>query len=127
MGAASSGTSMSEIVDTPLFRALKLFVVLAGIAIVAGLVLLIWLLVTRNEEAGRTEAPPRAGASSVATQDAHDSVPLPPGAEVTQVAADGQRIVLLGRVPGQGQFVAVLDAATGGLVRLVRLQPGPPP
>ena len=117
---------MSEIVDTPLFKDLKLFVVLAGVAIVAGLVLLIWLLVTRNEEADRAAAPP-AGAAAMAAQAAHEGVPLPPGAEVTQVTADGPRIVLLGRVPGEGQFVAVLDAATGGLVRLVRLQPGPPP
>lgn len=114
-----AGSEMSEIVDTPFFKALKVFVVVAGVAIILGTITLIWLLATRRES---EQAPAEAVQQLVVP----GTVPLPPGAEVTQLALSGSRLVLLGRIPGEGQFVAVVDASSGELVRLLRLAPGQP-
>jgi hypothetical protein len=103
-----------------LLRAVKLFVVVAGVLIVAGTATLIALLVKRGAaEADRAEnrevpapAPP---------------VELPPGGEVTQAAVAGRELVLLGRAP-RGQFVLVVGLARGERRRLVWLAPaGAPP
>jgi hypothetical protein len=110
---------MSEIVDSPFFKLLKVFVVVSGVAIILGTVTLIWLLATRGE----SEPDPGTAAQRVV---AAEGIPLPPGAEVSQATLSGSRLVLLGRIPGEGQFVAVVDVGRGELVRLLRLRHGQP-
>lgn len=107
---------MSEIVD-PVLKAVKIFVVVAGIAIVLGTATLIWLLVKRGGEA-------RPPAASVQAEPVN--VALPRGAEVIQVMVSGSQLLLLGRAPGEGQFVAVVDLASGERRRLLRLVPEAP-
>ena len=48
---------------------------------------------------------------------------LPPGGEVIQASVAGRELVLLGRAP-QGQFVLVVELASGERRRLVWLAPG---
>jgi hypothetical protein len=52
-------------------------------------------------------------------------VALPPGAEVTQMSVSGSQLLLLGSAPGEGQFVLVVDLASGERRRLLRLVPEP--
>jgi hypothetical protein len=105
---------MSDIAD-PVLKALKTFVVVAGVAIVLGTATLIWLLVKRGGQGAR---PPAA-----AVREEPANVALPRGAEVIQVAVSGSQLLLLGRVPSEGQFVAVVDLASGERRRLLRLVP----
>ena len=102
-----------------LLRALKVFVVVSGVVIVAGTATLIWLLVKRG--ASVATAPAAVPAGQPAT------IELPPGGEVTQLAGSGSRLLLLGRSPRQGQFVLVVDLASGERRRLLRLAPAAEP
>jgi hypothetical protein len=103
-----------------LLRALKVFVVVSGVVIVVGTATLIWLVVKRGANVATT-APATAPAGEPGTVD------LPPGGEVTQLAVSGSRLVLLGRAPGEGQFVVVVDLASGERRRLFRLAPAAAP
>jgi hypothetical protein len=95
------------------------FVVVSGVAIVVGTATLIWLVVKRGASVA-TMAP-------VAPASAPGAIELPPGGEVTQLAVSGSRLVLLGRAPGEGQFVLVVDLASGERRRLLRLAPAAAP
>lgn len=94
----------------------KLFVLLSGVLIIAGTATLIALMVKR----GTQVAEPAAAAPTVPS-----TVTLPPGGEVTQASVAGRELVLLGRAP-QGQFVLVVELASGGRRRLVWLAPAGP-
>ena len=95
-----------------LLRAVKLFVVVGGVLIIAGTATLITMLVKRGT---RLEAaPPPATAPVDAT--------LPAGGEVTSASMAGRDLVLLGRAP-EGQFVLVVDPASGARRRLLWLTP----
>ena len=48
---------------------------------------------------------------------------LPAGGRIEAASLAGGRLVLLGEVPGQGQFVLVVDAASGARRQLLRLVP----
>jgi hypothetical protein len=92
------------------------FVVVGGVVIVIGTATLIWLLVKRGASvATTTPAATPAGESA--------TIELPPGGEFTQLAVSGSRLVLLGRAPGEGQFVLVVDLASGERRRLFHLAP----
>lgn len=98
-----------------LLRAVKLFVVVSGVLIILGTATLIALMVKRGTQAV-TDSPPPAAAVQAE---------LPPGGEALQATVAGRDLVLLGRAP-QGQFVLVLELATGERRRLVWLAPGQP-
>lgn len=101
-----------------MLKAVKLFVVVAGLLIVGGTATLIWQLVKRGGEAARARP-------AVATTEPR-SVVLPAGGEITQVAAQGSQLLLLGRSPADGQFLLVIDLASGERRQLLRLLPAPP-
>jgi hypothetical protein len=103
-----------------LLKALKIFVVVGAVVIVGGTATLIWLLVKRGTSMAVSTAPAAPAPAVPGT------VELPPGAEVTQVAAAGAEILLLGRSPGEGPFLLVVDARTGATRRLFRLVQGRP-
>lgn len=107
---------MSEMAD-PLLKALKTFLVVGGVVLVLGTTLLIWLVVKRGETGPGAAAAP----ASIETR-----IALPPAAEVSEVSVAGSRLLLFGRSPQQGQFVAVVDLGSGELVRLLRLEPAAP-
>jgi hypothetical protein len=94
---------------------LKAFVIAGGIALLAGTILLVVLIVTRDgDRAGSVSQAPRA-------------LDLPAGARIEQVAIDGRRLVLLGLDPAGGQFLAVVDSVTGERLSLLRVAPEPAP
>lgn len=96
---------------------LKVFVVVGGVLLVGGTATLIWLLVQRSTSRG--EAP-------VATAPAlPGTVEVPVGARIEAANLVGRQLVLLGEVAGQGQFVLVVDAASGARRHLLRLVPEP--
>ena len=101
-----------------MLKAVKLFVVVAGLLIVGGTATLIWLLVKRGGEAA-------SNLPAMATMEPR-SVDLPAGGEITQVAAQGGQLLLLGRSPADGQFLLVIDLASGERRQLLRLLPAPP-
>jgi hypothetical protein len=90
---------------------LKAFVIAGGIALVAGTILLVVLIVMR------------AGSRDPIAQPAPQILRLPAGARIEQVVVDGRRLVLLGLDHAGRQFLAVVDPVTGERVSLLRVQP----
>lgn len=89
---------------------LKFFVIAAGTVLIAGTILLVVLIALR---AGGKGAP--------TAQPAPQDLMLPAGARIEQVVVDGERLVLLGTDGAGAQFVAVVDAATGERLSLLRV------
>lgn len=98
-----------------LLKALKIFVVVGAVVIVGGTATLIWLLVKRGTSMAVATAPAPPPPQVPGT------IELPPGAEITQIAAAGPELLLLGRAPAEGAFVLAVDAKTGARRRLWRL------
>jgi Family of unknown function (DUF6476) len=90
---------------------LKGFVIAGGIALVAGTMVLVTLLVMR------------AGDRQPVVQQAPQVLRLPAGARIEQVVVDGRRLVLLGLDGAGRQFLAVVDPVTGERLSLLRVQP----
>ena len=101
-----------------MLKAVKLFVVVAGLLIVGGTATLIRQLVKRGGEAARARPAMVTGEPL--------GIALPPGGEITQVAAANGQLLLLGRSPSEGQFLLVVDSASGERKRFLRLVPAPP-
>jgi hypothetical protein len=95
-----------------LLRAVKLFVVVGGVLIIAGTATLITMLVERGTRLA--DAPPPAAAPA--------GVTIPTGGEVISASLSGRDLVLLGRAP-EGQFVLVIDPASGARRGLLWLAP----
>lgn len=89
--------------------------VAAGVVLVLGTGLLVWLLVQRGQ--GSREA------STAAPPEAPGTLALPPEARIGQVLAAGNQLVILGEVPDGGRFLAVVDLATGRRRHLLRIVP----
>jgi hypothetical protein len=94
---------------------LKGFVIGGGIALVAGTILLIVLIVMR------------AGDPPPIVQRAPQILRLPAGARIEQVVVDGRRLILLGLDGAGAQFLAVVDPVTGERLSLLRITPEPAP
>jgi hypothetical protein len=114
-------------VADPWIRALKLFVVLAGIVILVGSGVLVWLLArgaTREVAVAKVADPP-AGAPTAATPPAPivADLALPAGAAILDMTSEQDRIVLLLRTPAGQDYLAVIDAATGTRRALLRIVP----
>jgi hypothetical protein len=102
--------------DSSYLRALKVFVVVAGLVLVLGTAALAWLLIRRHDqEAARPARVP-----------AMVDLPLPAGARIEQVVADGPRLLLLLRGPEEQQYLALVNPATGERLGLIRLVPERP-
>jgi hypothetical protein len=114
-------------------RALKVFVIVGGIALLAGTVLLIVLIVTRASE-NRPDPPasPRPESSAAADPPSPQlcelalpvpgeafGVPLPAGARIEQVVPAGGCLILLGTAGDNRQFVALVDPYTGARLSLL--------
>ena len=101
-----------------LLKILKLFVVVGAFVIVGGTATLVWLLVKRG---ANVAVPSVTVATSLPA-----TIDLPPGGEISDLAVANSQLVLLGKAPGEGQFVLVVDLATGARRQLLRLAPAPP-
>jgi hypothetical protein len=96
---------------------LKVFVVASGVALLAGTVLLVALILVRaNDDDGQATSP-----ASAAIVD----LPLPAGARIQQVISDRRGLVLLLTDAAERQYIAVVDRETGERVTLLRVQPEP--
>ena len=84
---------------------LKAFVILGGVLLLAGAILLAVMIAMR---AGGDDAPEHAGEVTGPVD-----LPLPAGVRVSQVVADGKRLVLLGEGADGRQYIAVVDALSG--------------
>jgi hypothetical protein len=115
-------------------KVLKGFVIAGGIALVAGTLLLVVLIVMRASE-NRPADPPEGlartaevptGPCAAGPANAEPlPVPLPPGSRIEQVVPDRGCLILLG-VDGAGrQFVALVDPRTGARISLLLLRPEP--
>jgi hypothetical protein len=113
-------------------RALKVFVIAGGIALLAGTVLLVVLIVMRAADnpdppvtPALAEADPPGALCELALPVPGEAmgVPLPAGARIEQVVPGGGCLILLG-VDGAGrQFVALVDPYTGARLSLLLMNP----
>jgi hypothetical protein len=109
----------------PWVRALKLFVVVAGVVILLGSGALLWLLASRTGRDAAAPPSPKAAPPSAAPPVVAD-LALPQGAAIVDLTTDQDRIVLLLRTPGAQDYLAVVDAATGTRRALLRIVPERP-
>ncbi len=98
-----------------LTRALKLFVVVGGLLLIAGFALLGVLLLDRKDKREARELELSERATPIALD-------LPAGLRVQSVLPDGARLLLTLRGDAQ-DFIAIIDAETGERVRLYALPP----
>lgn len=108
----------------PWVRALKLFVVVAGIVILLGSGALLWLLASGAAREVPTAPTPPAPVAPPAP--VVGDLPLPADAAIVDLVSDQDRIVLLLRTPAGQDYLAVVDAATGtrrALLRIVQETP----
>ncbi len=116
-------------------KALKALVIIMGVAIVAGLTVMVIALVQRAGDGGAPTpaatarmpgalVPSAAGAGAPAPGFGETTVALPPGAVIVETATGGGRIVLRIRDLDGGSALVVIDAATGRRLGLVRLKAG---
>lgn len=94
---------------------LKAFVILGGMALLAGIIMLAVMIMMR---AGSGDAPDRVAAPAAPVD-----LALPAGLRINQVVADGKRLVLLGEDREGRQYLAVVDALSGERQSLIRLAP----
>jgi len=93
---------------------LKVFVIAGGVALLAGTVLLVALIMLQATDDEQATSP----AAIV-------DLPLPPGARIEQVISDRRGLVLLLTDAAERQYLAVVDRETGERVTLLRIQPEP--
>jgi hypothetical protein len=103
-------------------RALVFIVVFLGLLILAGLAAVIVKIIYLSS------TPPAQRASSDAAAGGPASAPrnrleLPAGAEVKSISVNGDRLAVHYEAPG-GAAIAVLDLASGAVVRRVEVVPG---
>lgn len=94
---------------------LKAFVITGGVVLLIGIILLAVMIML--QVAGRDD--PSGAEGSTAPVD----LALPSGARVTQVIADGRRLVLLAEDADGRQYLAVVDAESGERQSLIRITP----
>lgn len=108
-------------------RVLVFIVVFLGLLIVAGLtaVILRIIYLSSTGPAQRTIAEEPAAAAAVALpgEDAASRLTLPAGAVVKSVSVGGDRLAVHYEAPS-GTGIAVLDLASGAVVRRVEVTPG---
>lgn len=84
--------------------------------LLVGTASLIWALVKR----GADKAQPSAALAALPPT---GSIAVPAGARIAAASLAGTQLTLLGEVAGHGQFVLVVDAATGARRQLLELVP----
>jgi hypothetical protein len=100
---------------------LKLFVVVAGIAIVLGTGALVWVIVQRGAEAPGLPSAPAPGPTSPAEGELRADLPVPAGSVVIDLRLAGREVLLLLRAPDGVDYLALVDLATGRRLSLIRL------
>ncbi len=92
-------------------RALKVLVVVMGVAFVAGAVALVAAVVTRVE---------RGGATATAAENAQPlHAALPAGSHVVDTELQGDRLVVHVVLEGGGEALYLFNARTGGAVAVI--------
>lgn len=91
---------------------LKAFVILGGVMLIIGMILLAVVIVIRSTGVAPERALVPSGPIDLA---------LPADVRISQVVADGKRLVLLGEGPDGQQYIAVIDADSGERKTLIRV------
>ena len=99
-------------------RALKIFVIVAGIAIVAGTAFLIFEILRRGMATGDIVADAMVGSSTVA---------IPPGTTAQQMIQFGESLALLVGDQDGRQWLVIVDPVTGRTIAELRLLPADEP
>ncbi|MGF1626758.1 MAG: hypothetical protein ACFCVH_17900 [Alphaproteobacteria bacterium] len=86
-------------------RAIKISVIVMGVALVAGMVVLVATLITRASRLGEAEAPP--------TESVLQPLALGPGDRIASATLDGVRALLVVDRSAGHQDVLVVDTRTG--------------
>lgn len=94
---------------------LKGFVILGGVLIVVGMIVLVIMIIIRG--ATTTGDAPKPGVTPAGPVD----LALPSGVRISQVLADGRRLVLVGEGDDGQQYIAVVDADSGERKTLIRV------
>jgi hypothetical protein len=98
--------------------ALKVFVVVMGLLLVAGIVVLAVAVADRVNH-------PRPAAPTAATAPATSTLDLPAGVRVVGAEASGDRLVVRVDLAAGGEELIIVNLATGTPVSTVILRPSP--
>jgi hypothetical protein len=103
-------------------RALKALVIIMGIAIIAGLAVLVTLIIERGSRLAGDGRPAAVQTAPGGTR----TLALPVGARVLETRLDGDRLALRVALAGAGEAIFVFDASSGRLVTRYDLAPATP-
>jgi hypothetical protein len=108
-------------------RVLVFIVAFLGLLIVAGItaVVLRIIYLSSTGPAQRTASQPEGQPAAAAGQAAQDRLDLPAGAVVKSISVNGDRLAVHYEAP-EDTGIAVLDLATGAVVRRVEVVPAGP-
>lgn len=110
--------------DPPALRAMKLVVIVLGIALVLGFFVVIGRMVYLASGRDTSVATPAVTARPTAPGVAAAPVSIPAGAEVRQIALDGERLAIHVAGPGVGRgSVLIVDTASGRVSQRIDLLP----
>lgn len=106
-------------------RALKAVVIVLGVLILAGTTILVVTIIRRAQRLG--EPRPVEITAPVGPPRGFDTarVKLPPGSEVVETRAAGERLVLRVRLPGGEERLILLDMGSGAVTGTIVLEPAP--
>ena len=104
-------------------RALKAFVIGMAILLSVGVVVVVVAIVQRAGDVG-VPAPEPVAASALPSFDKSRLV-LPAGAEIVDMVAEGERLILRLRLAGGGEQLIVLDLGSGRTLGTVELERAP--
>jgi len=108
-------------------RLLVFVVSFLGLLILAGItaVVLRIIYLSSNPEPAAGPSEPAGKAAVTGAAAAQDRLDLPPGAVVKSVSIDGDRLAVHYEAP-DGAGIAVVDLATGAVIRRIGVVPGGP-
>ncbi len=108
-------------------RALKAFVIGMAILLTVGVVVVVVAIVQRAGEVGGPAPATASSPAPVAALPGFDKarLVLPAGAEIVDMVAEGERLVLRLKLAGGGERLIILDMASGRALGTVELERAP--
>lgn len=103
-------------------RALKTFVIVMGILILAGLGVVVVTIVKRSQERPATAEAPAASAAGVVEE---RRVAVPAGSRVVETLVQGERLVLRLSAADGSERLVIVDLTSGEPVATVVIGPAP--
>ena len=108
-------------------RALKAFVIVMAVLILAGVAIVIVTIVERSQRMAETGAESPLSSAPLGAPRGFDEsrVKLPDGSRIVEMTAEGERLVLRLRLDGGGEQLVIIDMGTGQAIGTLVIERAP--